>query len=186
MNTKKIAKLEHPNRVQELNPAGVLEKIGLTSGKVLCDLGAGTGLFSLAAAAVTGTEVYALETDMEMLEYLKAKKSEEQMRNLHLIPVITQEIPLASNSCDLILLVTVLHEIEDQPAMLAEIQRIAASQARVLIIEFYKRETPLGPPPAHRMSEERVAELTAQAGWKLEQNLTLGENLYGKLYAVQP
>mgnify|MGYP000721131418 CR=1 FL=1 len=44
----KREKLEDPVRVSELDPAGTLERIGFRAGQTLCDIGAGSGLFSLA------------------------------------------------------------------------------------------------------------------------------------------
>ncbi|MFA6075127.1 MAG: hypothetical protein WCV63_02675 [Negativicutes bacterium] len=50
MNNDRIKKFENPERVAELNPQLTLRAAGFERGMTLCDIGAGTGLFTFAAA----------------------------------------------------------------------------------------------------------------------------------------
>ena len=48
-----IHKLERAERIQELNPPETLKRIGLMPGNTFCDIRAGTGIFTFAAAELT-------------------------------------------------------------------------------------------------------------------------------------
>ena len=46
MNDNRIKKFENPERIAELNPRQTLQAVGFKRGMTLCDIGAGTGLFT--------------------------------------------------------------------------------------------------------------------------------------------
>lgn len=79
---------------------------------------------------------------------------------------------------DAVILVTVLHEIEDKNFVLAEFKRIMKSKAKLAIVEFHKRQTPMGPPVLQRLSKEEVAEMSGTYGFDMTGEFDLGENLY--------
>jgi ubiquinone/menaquinone biosynthesis C-methylase UbiE len=63
----KISKFENPVRLAELNPQQTLVKLGFKEGMQLCDIGAGTGIFSFEAAKLTSEKIYALDISSDML-----------------------------------------------------------------------------------------------------------------------
>ena len=48
-----------------------------------------------------------------------------------------------------------------------------------MLIEFYKHETPFGPPVSHRISREEVIKVMAEAGFLSSMEFALGDNFYG-------
>ncbi|MGL5174314.1 MAG: class I SAM-dependent methyltransferase, partial [Olsenella sp.] len=88
----KREKLEDPARVAELDPAGTLERIGFRAGQTLCDIGAGSGLFSLAAAGMGAKTVWATDTDADILADLKARAS--SLPNLQTLPIDGDAYPV--------------------------------------------------------------------------------------------
>lgn len=87
-------------------------------------------------------------------------------------------LPLNNSSCDMVIMVTVLHELKDKEVMISEIKRILKEKGRLVIIEFHKRRTPMGPPIDHRQSEEFVNELCISNHMKAIGKFSLGENFY--------
>ncbi len=87
MKHSKQIKLENQIRVNELDPFGTLKRIDIDSNDVICDIGAGSGIFTVPAAKLTRNQVYALETDHEMLEIIKEKAKNEGLANINLIQV---------------------------------------------------------------------------------------------------
>jgi len=81
-------KLERPERVRELNPSGTLERLNFGSADVLCDIGAGSGLFTLAAAQMSSQTVYALDINPRMLETIEAKAVAAGLGNIELRLVV--------------------------------------------------------------------------------------------------
>ena len=75
MMTDKAKKFENPARLDELRPESTLRRAGFSEGMSLCDIGAGTGIFSVAAAKISSAEVNALDISDEMLEIMRRKKA---------------------------------------------------------------------------------------------------------------
>lgn len=177
MHRKQI-KFEQPARLKELDPANTLIKVGLRENQVFCDIGAGTGIFVIPAAKITDKKVYALEIDDEMLGIIEEKAKLISASHIEGLLVQGARFPLPDNSVDLVLMVTVLHEINDAEEFLEEAKRILQKDGRIVVIEFHKRETMSGPPIPHRIAKDRVIELFAKIGLHMAMDFDLGENYY--------
>lgn len=172
-------KLENPNRVLELNPKDTLKQIGLKNGDIFCDVGAGTGIFTFAAAEITSNKIYAVEISDEMLEILQSGAEEKKLENV----VTTKGIEkIPESSCNVVLLCTVLHEVPDVQDMMNEIRRILVKDGILSIIEFHKRQTPAGPPVKLRLDSVQLAESLHDYGLHQIQHFPLGENFYCSVF----
>lgn len=173
-----IKKLENFERVYELNPIDTLKRIGLQNGNTVCDIGAGTGIFTLAASRMTENKVYALEIDCEMLSLIRERAKSEGIHNIELVKVENESLNIESNSIDLALIVTVLHEIKNKPTFLTEVLRMLKPNGNVAIIEFHKRDTPMGPPIDHRIACGELSQLLRKYGFNKKCEFDLGQNFY--------
>ena len=61
MNDNRAIKFENPIRISELSPKATLIRVGFMEGMKLCDIGAGTGIFSFPATEISSDDIYALE-----------------------------------------------------------------------------------------------------------------------------
>ena len=168
-------RLENPARLSELAPAETLTRLNLTNGMTFADIGAGTGIFTTAAAEITSAAVYAVDPSPAMQNALESKKSALNYEQIQILADIT-EVP--TGSLDLALLCTVLHEIDAQEAFLSQIAERLKPSGRLAIIEFHKKQSSYGPPPAIRLSEEDTLRLAAAAALKETERFMLGENYY--------
>jgi len=69
--------------------------------KIILDLGAGTGRFSLLFSQLA-KKVYAIEPSSKMLKVLKHKIKEKKVENIHLINKSVESLELIDNSIDVI------------------------------------------------------------------------------------
>lgn len=175
-------KLENPERLAELNPKETLARIGIDEQAVICDIGAGSGIFTIPAARITANTVFALEINDEFLEIIKRKADDENLPNIITMKVTGDHYDIQADTVDVVILVTVLHEIEDKKAMLSEFKRIMKSRAKLAVVEFHKRQTPMGPPVLHRYGKEETALLFGAFGFEQTDEFELGENLYCLLF----
>lgn len=166
-------KLENPVRLAELSPPETLLRLGLLDGMTFADIGAGTGIFTTAAAEITRARVWAVDPSESMREILKTKKGEFALDHVEILPDVSA---LPEESVDLALLCTVLHEIDAQEAFLAQIAARLKPAGRLAVIEFHKIQTPYGPPLAIRMSPEDVLRLAEPAGLREIARFELGES----------
>ncbi len=117
-----------------------------------------------------------------MIEILEKRKAEGKIGNLQIKKVDSDHLPLGDAVCDMVIMITVLHEIEKKDIMLAEIKRILKKEGRLLIVEFHKEQTPMGPPSEHRISEEETSTLCSCNGFEVLNNFHLGENIYAIVF----
>jgi len=175
----RLIKLESSLRLAELKALDTLKRIGLQEDYVLCDIGAGSGVFTIPAATLTKNKVHALEIDEEMLAIIGEKAKRAGLTNIELIKVQEDNLDvIADQSIDIVLMVTVLHELDHKPAYLAKVKKLLKKQGKIAIIEFHKQETPLGPPPEIRLSKDEVQDLLLDAGFAVQEAFDLGANFY--------
>lgn len=178
----KRQKLEQPARVAALNPSATLRKIGFQRGQTLCDIGAGSGLFSIAAAQMGAQHVWAADTDADILDDLKIRAG--ALTNLQTVPVSGCSYPLPPASADWILLVTTLHEIAEKAALFSELRRLLTPAGSVCLIEFPKAHTAMGPPVEHRLGAQKAEALFTQAGFEKVLDFPLGDTFYCQTYVL--
>jgi ubiquinone/menaquinone biosynthesis C-methylase UbiE len=178
----KYLKFENPVRLAELSPGETLKRVGLEEGMVLCDIGAGSGVFTLPAAQLTKKTVYALDVNDGALATIREKASTLGLENVKTVKVSGDGFDIADSVADIALMVTVLHEIERRPAFISETARLLKTGGKAVVIEFYNRETPMGPPAWHRIDEAEVMDLFANSGFSAEDRFPLGENLYCQVF----
>jgi len=174
----KHMKLENPVRMMELNPEETLKRIGILEDSVFCDVGAGSGIFTVAAAGLTKNKVYALEIDDDMISVIKEKALGNSLANIETVKVDPESFHMADNCVDIAVMVTVLHEIADKPTFLENVKKLVKDDGKVAVIEFHKRATPMGPPPAYRIGRDEVMEEMKKIGLTVLDDFDLGENYY--------
>lgn len=170
-------KLENPQRLAELKPEETLKKIGFEENMIFCDIGAGSGVFSIPAAKMTKNTVYALDINEDILSLITEKAKLETITNIETVKVDDGDFKIAGGIADIAMIVTVLHEIKNKEAFLAETKRILNGTGKIAVIEFYKH-TQNGPPAEIRIGKDELADLFEKIGFSSCDEFDLGENLY--------
>jgi len=138
----------------------VFKELDLKKGEVLFDIGCGAGDYSIKAAELVGDSgfVYALDQWEEIALKLNEKAASLGIKNIKtLTSNIIEVLPVESDSCDVCLIVMVLHGIDlsvHGEALFNEIHRILKPSGRLAIIEIKKEETSFGPPLNIRLSAD--------------------------------
>lgn len=183
MNESYINKFENKDRIEELKPKETLKKAGFKKEMTLADIGAGTGIFTFAAAKISKNHIYAFEISDEMIEILNFRKKEYKANNLVIKKVTSPALPQSDSSCDCAVMCTVLHHLEDKEFMLKQIRRILKAGGKFISIDFHKLETPFGPPEQYRLSENEIIHLCESAGFKKIKKYSMGDNFNCIIFA---
>jgi ubiquinone/menaquinone biosynthesis C-methylase UbiE len=157
---------ENPERLVELPPARLVELLGLTGAETVVDFGAGTGMYSIPLAqAVPHGRVLAVDEQPELLDRLRAKL-EAQPECGRVEPVLSEggRAPLDDGVADRMLIINVLHHVDDDPGALAEIGRLLAPGGRLVAAEFARMDRPVGPPNDHVLPLDAVRALLTGIG----------------------
>ncbi len=174
-----INKLENKERLAELRPEETLLKIGLKDCDVVCDIGCGSGVFTIPAAKITSNTVYGIEISDQMVNIINSKIEQEGLKNIEIQKNNnTNKYNISNNSVDYVLLVTVFHEIEEKYSLLDEIKRIMKKNGLLIIIEFHDKKTAMGPPVDHRIGKKEVLSICQSNDFIEKRTFDLGENFY--------
>lgn len=103
-----------------------LETFRLASGQTVLELGPGPGYFTPEAARIVGPQGRVVCVDLQpgMLALLQKRLRERHVANAALVAADATRLPLADSSVDAAFLSTVLGEVPDRPAALAELRRV--------------------------------------------------------------
>ena len=164
---------EDPQRDTWQQPEEVIRKMKLERGDIVADIGAGTGYFTRLFAAAVGPEGTALGLDIEqsMIEYMNEDAKKLNLKNYTSRVVKNDDPELAAGSVDVVFLCNTYHHIEDRVDYFRKVAASLKPGGRLVIVDFYKKDLPYGPPPEHKLARNVVVEELQQAGYSLKRDL---------------
>jgi ubiquinone/menaquinone biosynthesis C-methylase UbiE len=181
-------RLEEPERLTWLPPDEIMARIGPVSGMTIADIGTGTGYFALPFANAVGREgkVLAVDFQKEMLEILRRKLSASGApQNLVIVEGEAARTTVPGNSCDLVFMSNLWHELDDNAGVLREVKRLLRPGGRLAILDWRADLVlPPGPPVAHRVSLETLRQVLSQHGWMVASAANVG--MYSYLVIAVP
>jgi ubiquinone/menaquinone biosynthesis C-methylase UbiE len=168
-----VSLFDRPDRDAWQKPEELVKALHIAPGDRVADLGAGTGYFSRHLARAVGERgaVFAVDVEPDLIEYLRGRAEREKTPNV--IPVLASfDNPrLPPGTVDLVLIVDTFHHIDDRLRYMAELKRVLSGRGRVAVVDFHKRELPVGPPLEHKLAKEAVLAEMAAAGYRLTEDL---------------
>lgn len=161
---------DDPARDEWQKPEEVIAALRIGAGSVVADLGAGTGYFTmpLARTVAPGGRVLAVDLEPEMVQYLGERATAEGVPGVEPIQADADDAHLPAGVVDRILVVDTYHHIHDRVGYLRRLRESLAPGGQIVIVDFQKRELPVGPPVEHKMSVEDVVGEFRTAGFRLE------------------
>ena len=146
-----------------LNAGFIMENWGPQPGSRVADVGCGDGYLALAAALTVGSAgfVHGLDVHPESLESAEAEARSLGIDTVNFMAAdVTEGIPLPDDSVDFVIMSNILHGFiengELEPVMTAT-GRVLKEGGSLLVIEFKKAATPVGPPVEIRLKPMEVA-----------------------------
>jgi ubiquinone/menaquinone biosynthesis C-methylase UbiE len=160
---------DNPGRDEWQMPGRVVEALKLGPGSVAADLGAGTGYFTmhLARAVAPGGKVLAIDTEPNMVEYLGKRAEHDGVTGVEPVLADPDDPHIPPGSAHRILIVDTYHHIHDRVDYLRRLEGALAEGGQVVVIDYFKKPLPVGPPVDFKMSRDHVVEEFEEAGYRL-------------------
>lgn len=162
-------RLESTERLALLPVAHILDLAHLRPGEWVLDVGCGTGVFTIPLGVAVGSQGHVTAADIEqvMIDVCRARVAERGLRNVDFLTSEESRLALPSGAYDCVFACHLLHELEDPPALLAEMRRVLAPGGRLINVEWEKADMPIGPPAVHRYTPDEAAALLSAAGFEV-------------------
>jgi ubiquinone/menaquinone biosynthesis C-methylase UbiE len=161
--TGDLSIFETPGRDERLQIDRVMNILGVTAGKSVADIGAGSGWFSVRAARRVGTTgiVYAADINPEAIQYIDRRIDKEQLANLKTILSKPDDPLLPAHSVDAVLLLKTYHEVAHPITLLRNLRAALRPDAKVGVIDRN------GNGEDHGVMSDVVIREAKQAGYRL-------------------
>ncbi len=163
---KKLQKLNNPERLVDIPPDYIWDKLKLEKPDVLVEIGAGTAFFSVAFLQKSpGAKIYACDVSDIMIDWMMDNIAPN---NPDIIPVKTAEytVPLESGAADLLFMINLHHELDHPSLTVKEANRLLKPDGKIFVVDWKKEEMAEGPPAKIRCLPEQVKEQLLDCGFE--------------------
>jgi predicted methyltransferase len=152
-------------------PVEVMERLGVRSGSVVADVGAGGGYFTFRLGARVGPDgkVFAQDLDKSSLDKIADRAQKENLPQIKIVQGAQDDPKLPDSSLDAILVVDAFHEFTNANAMTSAFYRALKPGGRLGVLD---RTAPLGLKTAdyneqHHIPQENLIALATTVGLRL-------------------
>jgi SAM-dependent methyltransferase len=154
---------EYPDRDKKLQIDRVMDLLGITTGKNVADIGAGSGWFTVRAARRVGPTgaVIAEDINPQAIEYIGKRVAKENLPNVRTVLGAADDPRLPAASVDAVLMLKVYHEIAHPVPTMKVLQRALRPGAKVGIIDRN------GNGANHGLNHDVVVKEMGEAGYRL-------------------
>ena len=161
--TGDLSIFDSPGRDVRLQVNRVMDILGIGRGKNVADIGAGSGWFTVRAAArVTDSgTVYAVDINPEAVRYIEQRVKKEHLHNVKTILGRSDDPMLPANAVDAVLLLKTYHEVAKPIALLQNLRASLRPGAKVGVIDRN------GKAENHGVDREIVIREAGKAGYEL-------------------
>jgi ubiquinone/menaquinone biosynthesis C-methylase UbiE len=164
-----IGALEDPKRDAYQKPHEVLTALNIKPGEVIADIGAGSGYFAFRLAHFVGDKgkVYAVDVSPDMIRYINRRIRETKTTNVVALLADPDDPLLPDASVNRFFFSESWHHIDNQKKYLALIKKMLKPRGEVVMIDFHKKELPVGPPLQMKIAREDVIKQLETNGFRL-------------------
>jgi ubiquinone/menaquinone biosynthesis C-methylase UbiE len=169
-----IGMLEDPKRDAYQKPHEVLSALAIKPSEVIADIGAGSGYFTFRLAHHVGDngKIYGVDVSPDMILHLNRRIRDLKAINVVSILADPDDPLLADGSIDRFFFSDSWHHIENHTKYLSLIKKMLKPGGEVVMIDFHKKELPVGPPMQMKIAREDLIKEMEANGFRLAKEHT--------------
>jgi ubiquinone/menaquinone biosynthesis C-methylase UbiE len=171
---KMVGRLESPARLAILQPAELVERLGVVRGSTVVDLGTGTGNLLKDLSQEVGSDGHVIAEDIfpDFLERARDRARTAKLVNVQFVLGTETDPKLPDGAADLVIVLDAYHHFDYPEKMLAGIKRGLRPGGRLAIVEYHKKRGSMEVSPdfalTHiRAGAEQVVQEVEAAGYRL-------------------
>ncbi len=160
--------LDRGDRENWQKPQMVISRLGDLSDKVVADIGAGTGYFSMPLAR-KAKKVIAIDIEQQFLDYINRRlQHTPDRKSLNIETRLTKEDEpnLAAAEADLVLIVNTYGYISHRVDYFSKVWKGLKPAGRLVVIDFKKEPLPVGPATEDKLDAKQVSAELDSAGFR--------------------
>jgi len=173
-----------------LNPEKIVEGMDIKPGMIIADFGCGTGYFSfpLAQKVGKGGVVYAIDILNSKLETVASFAKLNGLNNIITSRAnleMAEGSKLQKESVDWVILVNMLFQnnSEGKKKIMQESKRVLKKGGNILIIEWDKDRSSIGPEKSLRVSKDEMTRIAREYGLGITTEISVSDFHYGLVLA---
>ena len=174
----KSAANEGRNPIEHVDPLRLIALLPLRPHNVVAIIQAGAGHLAIPLAKyLYSGKVYAVTDSAEAGRALKEKLAKIRLTNVVILQESRQS-KVPKEGLDGILLPLTLNSAANKKTYLRKTADLLKPGAWAAVLEWYKRETPEGPPVRRRLDASTVMELAKETGYRFSERRDLDDQRY--------
>ena len=137
------ASLADPARDQSMKPGQLMNEMGLKPGMTVADVGTGIGFMLPFLSRRVGPTGHVIGEDIEddFLAMARQTAENQNLANVTFVKGTVTDPNLPAEGVDIILVVDAYHHFDYPEKMLAAIRKSLRPDGKLVIVEYYKRES---------------------------------------------
>ena len=161
-----VKNLEKPTRNSWQKPEEVMNLIRPLKNRKVMDLGCGTGYFSFRMID-SGATVIAADIDARLLGYVDSIRQARGIskKQLQTRKVAVDDPMLEKKEVEMVLIVNTYHHLTNRVAYMRKVKNGLKAGGFVVIIDFFKKDIPMGPPFDQKLSVDDITRELKMAGF---------------------
>jgi len=169
------------------DPRRNVEQFGLSDGRIVADLGAGSGFYTMEAARAVAPSgrVFAIDVQKDLLERVKKEAQKNHITNVDIVTGDVEKLGgtrLREGSLDAAIASNILFMLEDKKTFFIEASRILKPGGKLLLIDWSASFSQMGPHPDHVVYKDAAQKLALAAGFSFEREINAGSHHYGIIF----
>ncbi|MBU1164805.1 class I SAM-dependent methyltransferase [Patescibacteria group bacterium] len=173
---------------QLIDAEKIFQHLDLEEGQKIADLGCGgTGHFTIPAARLVGKNgmVYAVDI---LRSLLKENARRARMSGVNNIKTIWSNLEIygatkiPANNLDVAMLINTMFHSKQHDAIMKEAMRLTKKNGRILVCDWKKAASPIGPPTIDRVAPQEIKIIAKSLDLKLIEEFSAGKYHYGLIF----
>ena len=164
-----VTQLQALDRETWQPPDKIMQIVGIEPGMTIGEVGAGSGYFTIKIARLIGPQgrIYANDINADALSKLEEKRKNLNLNNIQIVHGKTADPNFPRVNLDLVIMVYVLHDMEQPERFLKTLKNYLMDDTPVAIVDRDPERFP-GSSPWHFMKSSEILSVIESAGYTLE------------------